>query len=152
MKYSIIFILAFVFQHGHSQDTTFWELTADFEPGQKGSLKHEWGSETVTYLGTVIWKSPSGKELELRIVTTYRKITQANGFNDQSIVALVKTNNQLIKAYDFVKRQNLPLEIRNNQLVFKPDGSEIISPLPAKFGVRFCVEGMICYDEVELGM
>lgn len=133
-----------------SQDSTFWQYAQNFEAGQQGSQSHEWGSENVTYLGIVQWQSPSGKTLDIKIVTSYRKITSANGFSDKSILALVKTSGQLIKTFDFVKRQNLPLEIRDNKLVFSQGGEEIISAMPGKFTVRFCVEGMTCYDAVEL--
>lgn len=147
-------LLAFLLISGFSskaQDTTFWEFARDFEEGQSGYMHHEWGSETITYLGTLVWTSPSGRELELRIVTTYRKITQANGFNDQSILALVKTDHSLVKTYDLVKRQNLPVSLRDNKMVFHPEPDlEILSALPPKFGERFCVDGMICYDEIQL--
>jgi hypothetical protein len=132
-----------------SQDSLFWEFAHDFEVGQQGSLKHDWGSENVTYLGEVSWKSPSGKELQIRIVTSYRKITEANGFSDQSIIALVKTNHTLIKAYDLVKRQNLPFEIRENTLIYKENGEDVPSPLPVKFSERFCVKGLTCFASIK---
>lgn len=150
MKKLVLLLFVLVSSLSFSQDSTFWKFAGNFEAGEQGSLKHDWGSENVTYLGTVEWKSPSGKILEIKIITSYRKITQANGFNDKSILALVKTNNTLIKTFDMVKRQNLPLEIRDNELVFKPDATEIISAMPGKFTVRFCVEGMTCFDAIEL--
>ncbi len=150
MKNLSLLLFLFFVQSSFAQDSTFWQFSAEFEPGQEGSLKHEWGSENVKYLGIVEWKSPSGKLLEIKIITSYRKITKANGFSDQSILALVKTNNQLIKSFDFVKRQNLPIDIRDNQLVFMNGAEELLSAMPGKFTVRFCVEGMTCYDAIEL--
>ena len=137
---------------GSTQDSTvtFWEFAKDFEAGQISSQNHEWGSEEITYLGTINWESPSGKKLEIRVVVAWRKITQANGFNDQSVLALVKTNNGLIKTYDFVKRQNLPFKIENNELIYTINGAKAASPLPTKFSERFCVDGLTCFAEVDL--
>jgi len=132
-------------------DSTFWGAARGFELGEKRTFEHEWGRENVTYLGTMEWKTPSGKTVELRILTCYRQITQANGFKDESILALVKTNHRLIKQYDMVKRQNLPLEIRDNQLYLKPDGEdgrEVLASLPVKFSQRFCITGMTCYEQI----
>ena len=151
MKNLIIAItLFFGTTNALSQDSLFWEFADTLEIGEKGSLKHIWGSENITYLGEITWKSPSGKELQIRIVTSYRKITKANGFKDQSIIALVKTNHKLIKTYDLVKRQNLPFEIRDNILIYKENGEDVASPLPTKFSERFCVKGLSCFAEIEL--
>lgn len=133
-----------------SQDTTFWEYAKDFEINQSGSIHRDWGSETVTYLGTVSWKSPSGKTLQIRIITSYQKITQANGFNDRSLLALVKVNHGLIKTYDMVKRQNLPLKAHDDVLIYSVNGLEVASELPPKFGERFCVDGLTCFSEIDL--
>ena len=150
MKQLIIFFSLLVISTvGHAQDTTFWEFAKDFEVGEKGTLKHDWGRDAVTYLGTVNWHSPSGKKLPIRIVTSYRQLTKANGFNDQSILALVKEDHTLIKAYDMVKRQNLPIRVENNSLVYQPDGEELTSPLPPKFAMRFCVRDLNCFTEID---
>lgn len=135
-----------------SQDSsqTFYESGVHQEIGTKTTIERDWGREVVTYLGKVAWTSPSGKELELKIVTSYQQLTKANGFNDRSVLALVKMNNSLIKTYDMVKRQNLPLLIRNGALVYKKNGQELESPLPAKFSSRFCVEGLTCFTEISL--
>jgi len=128
--------LVFCTSNAMAQDSLFWEFADTLEIGQEGSLKHSWGSENVTYLGEITWKSPSGKELQIRIVTSYRKIIKANGFSDQSIIALVKTNHKLIKTYDLVKRQNLPYVIRDNTLIYKENGEDVPSPLPVKLALR----------------
>ncbi|MEX1002522.1 MAG: hypothetical protein WDZ35_10450 [Crocinitomicaceae bacterium] len=148
-------ILAFIAITAHSSsaqdtdtDTTFWKFAKDFEVDEKGTLKQDWGREVVTYLGTINWRSAGGKTLQIRILTSYRQITQANGFNDQSLIALVKTNHQLIKAYDMVSRQNLPVRIENNELVYKANKAEITSALPAKFSARFCVKDLNCFTEI----
>lgn len=129
---------------------TFYEAGVQQEIGAKQTIEREWGREVVTYLGTVSWTSPSGKELEIKIVTSYQQLTKANGFNDRSVLALVKMNNGLIKTYDMVKRHNLPLLIRDGALVYKQNGQELISPLPATFSARFCVEGLTCFSEISL--
>jgi hypothetical protein len=133
-----------------AQDTTFWEHAEEYEIGKKVTIDRSWGREVVTYLGIVSWKSPSGKELEIRIVTSYQQITKANGFNDRSLLALVKPNHQLIKCYDMVKRPNLPIKIVDNMLVYKLDGAEINSALPAKISARLCVQGHTCFSEIIL--
>ena len=151
MKSLLIISLLFIGISSHAQenDTTFWSFAADFTEGQVGTLEHSWGRESVRYLGTIQWKTPGGKVITFRVITSYRQITEANGFNDQSVLALVKSNHQMGKAYDMVKRQNLPLAIRDDQLVYKPDGSEILSALPARLAERFCVQGMTCYNEMD---
>ena len=99
-------------------------------------------------MGTIQWRSPSKKLLDVKSVTTYQKITQANGFNDRSLLALLTSDHRLVKTYDMVKRQNLPQAIENNQLVFHPTPEErIVSDLPLKFGERFCVAGLTCFAE-----
>lgn len=128
----------------------FWQFAAGFAADEKGVLEHNWGSETVHYLGNIKWVSASGKELELRIISSYRRITQANGFNDQSVLALVKANHTPVKVYDLVSRQNLPISIKENQLVYKVNGSEISAALPAKIAERFCVDGLNCFEEATL--
>lgn len=133
-----------------AQDSTFWEHTWDFEAGEKITIERDWGREVVVYLGDITWKSPSGKELKIRIVSAYQQITKANGFNDRSVIALVKSNHALIKTYDLVKRQNLPLRIEENKLVYKPSGEEISSALPKKFADRFCIDGLTCFTEINL--
>lgn len=136
-----------------SQDAdtvVFWEYAASLPEGEKGELQHEWGSETVQFLGIIKWLSPSGKELEIRVVSSYRRITKANGFNDQSVLALVKTNHVPIKIYDLVSRQNLPISIRNNKLVYLINKAETEVALPSKFGERLCVEGLNCFTEAVL--
>ena len=148
-KAALVFSLLFSIC-SFSQDTTFWEYAKDYEINQSGSIHRDWGSETVTYLGTVSWKSPSGKVLQIRIITSYQKITQANGFNDRSILALVKTNHGLIKTYDMVKRQNLPLRVHEDVLIYNVNGLEVASELPAKFAERFCVDGLTCFSEIDL--
>lgn len=133
-----------------SDTIVFWEFAATLPENEKADLQHTWGSETVHYLGTVKFISPSGKELDLRIVSSYRRITKANGFNDQSVLALVKTNNVPVKIYDFVARQNLPIGIRDNGLIYKIKDAEKVVPLPAKLGERLCVEGLSCFAEAIL--
>jgi hypothetical protein len=134
-----------------AQDSTFWEHGWDNEPGEKEIVERDWGREVVTYLGTVTWKSPSGKELKIRIVTAYQQITKANGFEDRSVLALVKTDHTLIKSYDMVKRKNLPIDIKDNKLLYKPaSGEEILSALPAKIGARLCVTGLTCFSQIIL--
>jgi len=128
----------------------FWQFAANLAVNEKGDLQHNWGSETVHYLGTIKWMSPSGKELELRIVSSYRRITKANGFNDQSVLALVKANHTPVKIYDLVSRQNLPIAIKENNLVYSVNGAEIASALPAKLAERFCVDGLNCFEEATL--
>lgn len=151
MKNHLLAFMCLIFSSfSYAQDSTFWEHTWDFEVGQSETIHRDWGREVVTYLGEIIWKSPSGKELSIRVVTSYQQITKANGFNDQSLIALVKTNHQLIKTYDMVKRQNLPIRIADNQLIYKKSGEEISSALPAKFAARFCVEGLNCFSEISL--
>lgn len=129
----------------------FWEYAATLQPNTKGELQHVWGSETVHYLGSVKWTSPSGKDLDILIISSYRRITKANGFNDQSMLAIVKTNFVPVKIYDFVARQNLPIGIVDNQLVYKIDGTEVPVALPAKFAERLCVSGLNCFNEAVLG-
>lgn len=135
----------------YSQDTTFWAHAEEYEIGTKNIIERSWGREVVTYLGDVKWRSPSGKELTIRIVTSYQQLTQANGFNDRSVLALVKTNHALIKTYDMVKRKNLPLKIEDNLLIYEPKkGEQISSALPAKIAARLCVEGLTCFSEINL--
>ncbi|MBK7130877.1 MAG: hypothetical protein IPM74_19150 [Crocinitomicaceae bacterium] len=129
----------------------FWEYAAGLEPDTKGELAHTWGSETVHFLGTVKFVTPSGKEIDVRIITSYRRITQANGFNDQSVLAIVKTSHVPVKIYDLVSRQNLPFAIRDNGLVYKINGEEKVIPLPSKLGERLCIEGLNCFAEAVLG-
>ena len=94
------------------------------------------------------WKSPTGKDLQIKIVTTYQKITKANGFNDRSLLAIMTSTDKLVKMYDMVKRQNLPNAIENNKLIFhSAKDDHIESELPKKFGVRFCVVGLTCFNE-----
>ena len=148
--YAFVFILALNTSYANHDTLTFYEYAAGFAELEKGDRVHAWGSETIQYLGTITWVSPSGKELQIRIVTDYRRITEANGFKDQSILALVKTNNHLIRMYDLVSRQNLPTGIKDNKLVFASKAGESLSPLPEKFAERFCVEGMNCFEEAVL--
>jgi hypothetical protein len=152
MKYFAALLLVFTLNYGYANhDTlTFWEYAQHLAENEKQDRTHAWGSETVQYLGIVKWTSPSGKELDIRIVTTYRRITEANGFKDQSVLALVKHTHHLIKMYDFVSRQNLPIGIRDNMLVYKSGTSEITSAIPAKLAERFCVEGLNCFEEATL--
>lgn len=152
MKFISPFTLAFaLYFSSYAQDTTqFWQFAENFTENQKGELQHNWGSETVQYLGTIKWISPSGKELEIRIITAYRRITEANGFKDQSVLALVKSNHVPVKIYDLVSRQNLPIAIKENKLVFVINGAEASSALPAKFAERFCVDGLNCFEEAIL--
>lgn len=147
---SCIFLLSLNAVANH--DTLFWKFADSLEVGEVGKLEHDWGRESVRNLGIMKWTSPSGKELEIKIVTSYRQITQANGFQDASILALVKpSTSHLIKAYDFVKRKNLPIEIRDNKLVYHPEGmEEFEADLPSKFAERFCVVGHTCFDELHL--
>ena len=153
MKKLVCFLLITMGTRSIAQDSlSFWQFAANFEVNEKGTLDHSWGSETFQYLGTLKWNSPSGKELEIRIVTSYRRITEANGFKDQSLIALLKTNNEPIKIYDLVSRQNIPIRIENNLLVFDIKGSSLTSSLPAKFAERFCVEGLTCFDEAVLAV
>lgn len=150
MKNIALIFSLFISLSVFSQDTTFWEYARNYEVNESGSIHRDWGSETVTYLGTVSWKSPSGKILQIRIITSYQKITQANGFNDRSVLALVKTNHGLIKTYDMVKRQNLPLKAHDEVLIYNVNGLEVASELPLKFGERFCVDGLTCFSEIDL--
>lgn len=153
MRTSLAFVFLTLVSAAQAQDTDtllFWQFAAGLEADQKGELQHTWGSETVHYLGTVKWMSPSGKELELRIVSSYRRITKANGFNDQSVLALVKANHVPVKVYDLVSRQNLPIAIRENKLIYQVNGSEVSSALPAKIAERFCVDGLNCFEEATL--
>jgi hypothetical protein len=154
MKSPGLLCILFISFHSFASDSTFWHVARNWEVGEKQTIERSWGRENVTYLGMMDWKTASGKTVQIKIVTSYRQITKANGFNDQSIIALVKTNNHLIKTYDLVKRQNLPLKIQDNQLYYKPDGEseakEILSALPRKFSERFCITGMTCYDEIKL--
>lgn len=153
MKPLFVFAICLCTRIGISQEVdtlVFWEFAATLPETEKGELQHDWGSETVQYLGNVKWVSPSGKELELRIITSYRRITQANGFNDQSVLALVKINHVPVKIYDMVARQNLPLSIKENLLVYNVNGEEIARGLPAKLAERFCVEGLNCFGEAIL--
>ncbi|MEO9533394.1 MAG: hypothetical protein ABJG68_00235 [Crocinitomicaceae bacterium] len=145
-----LFLSTSIFALSQDSTVTFWEYAKDYEVGETGSQSHEWGSEEITYLGIINWKSPSGKELQIRVVVAWRKITKANGFNDQTVLALVKTNHGLIKTYDFVKRQNLPKSIENNELIYEINGAKAASPLPTKFSERFCVDGLTCFSEVDL--
>ena len=152
MRQNITLLLFLLMGAGSfAQDSTFWEHTWDYEIGQKEIIERDWGREIVYYLGEIAWTSPGGKELKIRIVTSYQQLTKANGFNDRSLIALVKTDHKVIKIYDMVKRHNLPVRIENNELIYKPDGDdgeEISSALPGKFTVRFCVKGLTCFDEV----
>ncbi len=157
MKSIYVFLLCLFSFIGFTQEVdevsdtiVFWEFAATLAENEKADLQHTWGSETVHYLGTVKFISPSGKELDLRIVSAYRRITKANGFNDQSVLALVKTNHVPVKIYDFVSRQNLPIGIRDNGLVYKINGAEKVIPLPVKLGERLCVEGLSCFAEAIL--
>ncbi|MCG8574011.1 MAG: hypothetical protein MI810_03945 [Flavobacteriales bacterium] len=149
---TVLFLFTFILLNGFelkaSDTANFWNYAKNFEAGQKETVEREWGRENIIYLGMMDWKTPSGKTVHLRIITSYRQITKANGFNDQSVLALVKTNNELIKIYDMVKRQNLPIEIRDNQLVYKPESDEILATLPVKFSQRFCVTGLNCFNEI----
>lgn len=158
MKSSLVFLFVLLSYGGFSQDVdaeadtlVFWEFAATLTEGSKADLKHTWGSETVHYLGMVKFLTTSGKELDLRIVSSYRRITKANGFNDQSVLALVKTNHVPVKIYDFVSRQNLPIGIRDNGLIYKINNEEKVVPLPSKLGERLCVEGLNCFAEAILG-
>jgi hypothetical protein len=128
----------------------FWEHAATLEADTKSELLHTWGSETIHFLGIIQFVTPSGKEIDVRIISSYRRITKANGFNDQSVLAIVKTNHVPVKIYDFVSRQNLPIGIRDNGLVYKINGAEKVVPLPSKLGERFCVEGLSCFAEAIL--
>lgn len=139
-----------LFSQEDSDTIMFWQFAASLGQNEKGELQHNWGSETVHYLGNVSWISPSGKALELRIVTSYRRITRANGFNDQSVLGLIKLNNTPVKIYDLVSRQNLPTGIRDNMLLYLVNGVEISSALPAKLAERFCVDGLNCFEEATL--
>lgn len=153
MRLLFLIYLFFALQSSFAQDadtTQFWQFAASLAENEKGELQHTWGSETVHYLGNVKWLSPSGKELELRIVSSYRRITKANGFNDQSVLALVKTNHVPVKIYDLVSRQNLPVGILENKLIYNVNGAEITSALPAKIAERFCVDGLNCFEEATL--
>lgn len=147
---------ATLFSFGQSEvspeaDTiVFWEFAAGLEANTKADLQHTWGSETVHYLGMLKFITPSGKEIDIRLITSYRRITKANGFNDQSVLAIVKTNHVPVKIYDFVSRQNLPIGIRDNGLVYLINGEEKIVELPAKLGDRFCVPGLNCFAEAVL--
>lgn len=146
-----LFLFLFLGTGAFAQDSTFWEHTWDYEAGQKEKIERDWGREIVSYLGDMTWKTPSGRELTIRIVTSYQQITKANGFNDRCLIALVKPDHKVIKIYDMVKRHNLPIRIENNELVYKPDGEdgeEISSALPVKFSARFCVKGLTCFNEV----
>lgn len=150
---SKLFFFLFFFSafFSFSADSTFWAAASDFEVSEKRTFEHDWGRENVTFLGTMEWKTPSGKTVVLRVLTCYRQITQANGFKDESIIVLVKTNHRLIKQYDMVKRQNLPLKIVDNQLYIKPDGAdgrEVFASLPVKLSQRFCITGMTCYEQI----
>ena len=146
----IIFAFLFIGFNSNAQDSTFWEHTWDNEIGTKETIERDWGREVITYLGIIEWRSPSGKQLKIRIVTAYQQITKANGFEDRSVLALVKENHHLIKSYDMVKRKNLPLEIKDNKLIYKPSGEEISSALPAKIGARLCVDGLTCFSQIIL--
>ncbi|UKN00748.1 hypothetical protein K6119_13505 [Paracrocinitomix mangrovi] len=143
----IILTLGILASTTYAQDTTYWEHTWDYEAGESETIERDWGREVVTYLGTIEWKSPSGKILHIRIITSYQQITRANGFNDRSLVALVKTDHDLIKNYDFVSRQNLPIRIEDNKLVYKTSDGEITAALPTKFAARFCVPDLNCFSE-----
>lgn len=146
-KLFFIFLL-FISVQVNAQDTTFYDFAARLEAGETGSLFHDWGSEKVTYLGMMKWLSPTKKELEIKIVTSYQKITQANGFNDRSLIAILTNEHKLVKIYDMVKRQNLPLKIEENKLYYEPSSEkQLLSELPKRFGERFCVSGLTCFDE-----
>ncbi|MFT4601125.1 MAG: hypothetical protein ACI857_001303 [Arenicella sp.] len=138
----------------YSQDATevgpFYDVGVNNEIGHRETIERSWGREVVVYLGVITWRSPSGKELDIKIVTSYQQITKANGFNDRSLIALVKTNHTLIKTYDLVKRQNLPIRIAGEMLIYKEGDKEVESPLPRKFSERFCVEGLTCFSEIKL--
>ncbi|MCH2234936.1 MAG: hypothetical protein MK078_11855 [Crocinitomicaceae bacterium] len=131
-----------------SGDTAFYDFVPEMGPGETTFHHHEWGSENITYLGLMDWKSPTGKDLKIKVVTTYQKITKANGFNDRSLLAIITSTNKLVKMYDMVKRQNLPNAIENNKLIFhSAKDDHIESELPRKFGERFCVTGLTCFNE-----
>lgn len=147
---SVLFCARFGFAQSEADTMVFWEFAATLPENEKGELQHDWGSETVHYLGNVTWMSPSGKELQLRIVSSYRRITQANGFKDQSVLALVKMSHVPVKVYDMVSRQNLPIGIADNKLLYKVGASEISCALPAKLAERFCVDGLNCFTEAIL--
>jgi hypothetical protein len=148
--FSLLICSRFGFSQSEADTLVFWEFAATLPVNEKGELQHDWGSETVHYLGNVKWISPSGKELELRIVSSYRRITEANGFKDQSVLALVKLSHVPVKVYDMVSRQNLPIGIVDNKLVYKVGASEISCALPAKLAERFCVDGLNCFPEAIL--
>lgn len=150
MRFLCVLFLIIVGTFSHSQDTTFWDYARDLEINEGITVKRSWGSERVTYIGTIEWTSPSGKILQIKVVTTYRQIKQANGFNDQSVIALLKTNHELIKTYDMVKRQNLPVKISEGYLIYNLNGLEVASELPDKFSERFCVDGLTCFAQIEL--
>ena len=147
---AVFFCVRFGYAQSEADTVVFWEFAATLPLNEKGELQHDWGSETVHYLGNVKWLSPSGKELELRIVSSYRRITEANGFKDQSVLALVKMSHVPVKIYDLVSRQNLPIGIADNKLVYKVGASEITCGLPAKIAERFCVDGLNCFTEAIL--
>ena len=146
----ILFGISSILSNAQDSTANFYEVAVQQEVGLKTTIERDWGREVVTYLGTAKWTSPSGKELEIKIITSYQQLTKANGFNDRSVLALVKTNNTLIKTYDMVKRLNLPIKVTEEGLVYKKNGQELVVPLPAKFGSRFCVEGLTCYSEINL--
>ncbi len=152
MKVFVLSSLLLIGLVSFSQDSTgtFYEVAVNNEIGDKETIERDWGREVVTYLGTAVWTSPSGKKLDIKIVTSYQQLTKANGFNDRSVIALVKSNNSLIKTYDLVKRQNLPIKIVDNMLIVMENGAEVKSPLPKKFSERFCIEGLTCFNEIDL--
>lgn len=149
---SILFISSFFVgfgqQHTTKGDTAFFDFVPEMEPGETTFHHHEWGSENITYLGLMDWKSPTGKDLQIKIVTTYQKITKANGFNDRSLLAIMTSTNKVVKMYDMVKRQNLPNAIEDNNLIFhSAKDDHIVMALPERFGERFCVSGLTCFQE-----
>jgi hypothetical protein len=146
----LFFIGAASVAQNSTKASTFYEVAVANEIGYKETIERDWGREVVIYLGTANWTSPSGKELQIKIVTSYQQLTKANGFNDRSVLALVKMNNTLIKTYDLVKRKNLPVKIVDHKLIFNENGVEVESPLPKKFSERFCVEGLTCFNEIKL--
>lgn len=145
----LTFFTAFIFSYS-AQAEDFWHYAAKLDSGATGSQNHSWGTEEINYLGTVTWMSPSRKEKTIRIVTCWRKIKKVNGFSDECVLALVKTDHELIIAYDMVTRLNLPIRIEDNNLVFKPARDEILSPLPSRFAERFCAKNFNCFNEMDI--
>lgn len=154
MKYLYLLLIYFSHffsfsQNGTVDDTTFYEFSVGLKSMETGFLNQNWGAETVTYLGLIHWRSPSGKKLQLKIVTSYQKIIRANGFNDRSLLAIMTTKDELVKIYDMVSRQNLPIAIANNKLVLKLGADEKVeAEFPKKLSNRFCVVGLNCFNEI----